>query len=61
MANTFEMRGQIKGLFEPMTFASGFTKREFLVTMEDDNPLLSFMGVSGNKATGSSFYATKIF
>ena len=40
MANTFEMSGKVKVVFEPMTFASGFMKREFVVTMEDDNPLL---------------------
>lgn len=38
MANTFEMSGKVKVVFEPMTFASGFMKREFLVTMEDDYP-----------------------
>ena len=35
---TYEMIGKIKALFDPMTFASGFTKREFLLTMEDDYP-----------------------
>ncbi|MEI7946962.1 MAG: DUF3127 domain-containing protein [bacterium] len=38
MSNTFEMSGKVKVLFEPMTFASGFTKREFVLTMEDDYP-----------------------
>jgi single-strand DNA-binding protein len=38
MANTFEMSGKVKVVFEPMTFASGFMKREFVVTMEDDYP-----------------------
>jgi len=36
--NTYEMIGKIKVIFEPMTFASGFTKREFVLTMEDDYP-----------------------
>ena len=36
--NTYEMIGKIKLMFEPMTFASGFTKREFVLTMEDDYP-----------------------
>ncbi len=36
--NTYEMTGAIKTLCEPMTFASGFTKREFVLTMEDDYP-----------------------
>lgn len=35
---TYEMIGKIKVMFEPMTFASGFTKREFVLTMEDDYP-----------------------
>lgn len=37
-SNTYEMTGAIKAIFEPMTFSSGFTKREFLLTMEDDYP-----------------------
>lgn len=36
--NSYEMIGTIKEIFEPMTFASGFTKREFVMTMEDDYP-----------------------
>lgn len=36
--NTYEMSGAIKTLFETMTFASGFTKREFVLTMDDDYP-----------------------
>ena len=36
--NTYEMIGKVKVIFEPMTFASGFTKREFVITMEDDYP-----------------------
>jgi hypothetical protein len=35
---TYEMIGKIKLMFEPMTFASGFTKREFVLIMEDDYP-----------------------
>ena len=37
-SNTYEMTGAIKTIFEPMTFASGFTKREFVLSMEDDYP-----------------------
>lgn len=36
--NSFEIIGTIKEIFQPMTFGSGFTKREFLVTTEDDYP-----------------------
>ncbi len=36
--NTYEMIGKIKVIFDPMSFASGFTKREFVLTMEDDYP-----------------------
>ncbi|MDX9866584.1 MAG: DUF3127 domain-containing protein [Kiritimatiellia bacterium] len=35
---TYEMTGSIKTILDPMTFASGFTKREFVLTMEDDYP-----------------------
>mgnify|MGYP001171532568 CR=1 FL=1 len=35
---TYEMIGKIKLMFDPMTFASGFTKREFVLTLEDDYP-----------------------
>ncbi len=37
MSNTFEMSGKVMVLFEPMSFASGFMKREFVLTIEDDN------------------------
>jgi single-strand DNA-binding protein len=36
--STYEMTGTIKVIFEPMTFQSGFTKREFVLNMEDDYP-----------------------
>lgn len=36
--NRYEMMGSIKTIFDPVTFASGFSKREFLLTMEDDYP-----------------------
>jgi hypothetical protein len=36
--STYEMTGSIKAIFEPMTFQSGFTKREFVLTMDDDYP-----------------------
>lgn len=35
---TYEMIGKVKVIFEPMSFASGFTKREFVLIMEDDYP-----------------------
>ena len=35
---TYEMVGKIKLVFEPMSFASGFTKREFVLILEDDYP-----------------------
>ena len=35
---TYEMTGSVKTILEPMTFASGFTKREFILIMEDDYP-----------------------
>lgn len=39
MANAvYEMVGTVKVLFDMMTFASGFTKREFVLTLEDDFP-----------------------
>jgi hypothetical protein len=34
MSNTYEMSGRVKVVFAPMSFASGFTKREFVLTME---------------------------
>ena len=34
----YEMTGKVKLLFETMTFDSGFTKREFVVTSEDRYP-----------------------
>ncbi|MCL2104051.1 MAG: DUF3127 domain-containing protein [Kiritimatiellaeota bacterium] len=35
---TYEMVGAVKVVFDVVTFPSGFTKREFVVTMEDDYP-----------------------
>ena len=35
---TYEMSGKIKVIFEPMSFASGFTKQEFVLILEDDYP-----------------------
>ncbi len=32
----FELRGKLKVLFDTQTFASGFSKREFVVTTPDD-------------------------
>ena len=34
----YELEGKIKVMFETMTFNSGFTKREFVVTTEDKYP-----------------------
>lgn len=36
MSTSFEMIGTVKIVMEPMTFASGFTKREFVITTEDE-------------------------
>lgn len=38
MDNKFEITGKVKEVLEPMTFASGFTKREFIITTNDDFP-----------------------
>jgi hypothetical protein len=38
MSNTYEMSGKVKVIFETMSFGKGFTKREFVLTMEDDYP-----------------------
>lgn len=35
MANNFELTGTLKHLMDLQTFASGFTKREFVVEVED--------------------------
>ena len=35
MAQTFELEGTLKQLFETQTFASGFAKREFVVEVPD--------------------------
>ena len=35
MANSFELTGALKVLEEPQTFASGFTKREFVIEVPD--------------------------
>jgi hypothetical protein len=32
----YELTGTVKLVMEPMTFGSGFTKREFVVTTDDD-------------------------
>jgi hypothetical protein len=36
--STYEMMGSVKVIFEPQTFPSGFSKREFVITMDDDYP-----------------------
>lgn len=38
MAAPYEMIGKIKLIYELMTFPSGFTKREFVVTSDDNYP-----------------------
>jgi single-strand DNA-binding protein len=38
MDGVYEMAGRVKVVFGPMTFASGFTKREFVLTTEDNYP-----------------------
>ena len=38
MAAPFELVGSVKVIMDMMTFPSGFTKREFVVTIEDDYP-----------------------
>ena len=38
MANSFEITGTIKEIKDVQTFTSGFTKREFVLTIEDDYP-----------------------
>ncbi|MEM6279312.1 MAG: DUF3127 domain-containing protein [Verrucomicrobiota bacterium] len=37
MAKSFELEGTVKVIGEVQTFASGFTKREFVVEVEDGN------------------------
>ena len=36
MSKTFELEGPIKEIMETKTFPSGFCKREFVITEEDD-------------------------
>ncbi|MBQ9431229.1 MAG: DUF3127 domain-containing protein [Kiritimatiellae bacterium] len=38
MAAPFELTGTVKVLMDTMTFPSGFSKREFVVTSEDEYP-----------------------
>ena len=37
MANTFELTGPIKHIFDLQTFNSGFTKKEFVIEVADGN------------------------
>ncbi|MCU0796480.1 MAG: DUF3127 domain-containing protein [Akkermansiaceae bacterium] len=37
MAQSFEITGTLKKIFETQTFASGFSKREFVVEVPDGN------------------------
>lgn len=36
MSKAFELEGSIRKIFETVAFPSGFTKREFVVTEDDD-------------------------
>ena len=38
MANQYEMCGTVKRIMDPKTFSKGFTKREFVLTTEEDRP-----------------------
>ena len=38
MSEQYNLRGKIKVLMDTQTFASGFSKREFVVTTEDQYP-----------------------
>jgi len=38
MANDYEMTGVVKTILDPQTFASGFTKREFVLVTEENYP-----------------------
>ena len=37
-SKTYEIEGRIKAIFDVQTFASGFTKRDFVVTTEEEYP-----------------------
>ena len=37
-SKTYEIEGRIKTIFDAQTFASGFTKRDFVVTTEEEYP-----------------------
>ena len=38
MGNSYEVKGSIKQIDDLKTFASGFTKREFVLTTDEDYP-----------------------
>ena len=38
MSNSYELEGNIKVIMDTQTFDSGFSKREFVVTTEEDYP-----------------------
>jgi len=48
MSTSFEMIGTVKVVMEPMTFPSGFTKREFVITTEDERfpQMIKFQAVN---------------
>jgi hypothetical protein len=51
MDGVYEMSGAVKVVFEVMTFGSGFTKREFVLTTEDNYPqAVKFVCVKENTA-----------
>lgn len=35
---SYTLTGNIKAIFDPQTFSRGFTKRDFVVTTEDEHP-----------------------
>lgn len=38
MSQQYDLRGKVKTIMDTQTFASGFSKREFVVTTEDQYP-----------------------
>jgi hypothetical protein len=38
MDGVYEISGRLKAVFDVMTFARGFTKREFVLTTENNYP-----------------------
>jgi single-strand DNA-binding protein len=38
MSNKLSLKGKIKAIFDTQTFSSGFSKREFVITTEEQYP-----------------------